>query len=96
VVEGHTVQWLPCVVDGDAHAGRAETSLLMHLAPSLVRRDRLEAGNTTALVELLPDLRALWVQRVSPNGVLGDPRDASAAEGARLFARMLETARRGL
>src|SRR6201999_4401991 len=30
---------------GDAHAGRAETSLQLALAPDLVRRDRAEAGN---------------------------------------------------
>jgi hypothetical protein len=36
----------------------------------------------------MPALRAGGVQAVSPNGVLGDPRGASAAEGRRLLAEL--------
>ena len=74
---------------GDAHAGRAETSLQLALAPDLVRRDRAEAGNTTPIAELMPALRARAVHGVSPNGVLGDPAGASAAEGAAMFGDLL-------
>jgi mycofactocin precursor peptide peptidase len=74
---------------GDAHAGRAETSLQLALAPGLVRLDRAEAGNTTPIAELMPALRATAVKGVSPNGVLGDPAGASAAEGTTMFGELL-------
>ena len=74
---------------GDAHAGRAETSLQLALAPGTVRLDRAEAGNTTPIAELMPALRASAVHGVSPNGVLGDPAGASAAEGAAMFGALL-------
>jgi creatinine amidohydrolase len=73
------------VPGGDAHAGRTETSLMLHLAPSLVRLDDLAAGNTRPVRELLPALRRSGVRAVSPNGVLGDPRGACADEGGRLL-----------
>ena len=74
---------------GDAHAGRAETSLQLALTPDAVRLDRAEAGNTTPIAELMPALRATAVHGVSPNGVLGDPAGASAAEGSAMFADLL-------
>ncbi len=85
--EGRDAAWFPCgVPGGDAHAGRTETSLLLHLAPEAVRTDRSVPGVTAPLGELLPRLRAEGVRAVSPTGVLGDPAGASAAEGARLLA----------
>ncbi len=80
--------WLPRW-HGDAHAGRAETSLQLALAPATVRLDRAEAGNTTRIAELMPVLRAAAVRGVSPNGVLGDPAGASADEGAAMFRDLL-------
>jgi creatinine amidohydrolase len=70
---------------GDAHAGRTETSLMLALAPSEVLLDRAVAGDTRPIAELLPELRAHGVRKVSPNGVLGDPAGASATEGTRLL-----------
>lgn len=80
--------WMPGW-DGDAHAGRAETSLQLALAPGRVRLDRAEPGNTQPITELMPLLRTSSVKAVSPNGVLGDPVGASAAEGAALLGRLL-------
>ena len=80
--------WLPSG-EGDAHAGRAETSLELALAPDRVRPGRAAAGNTRPLTELMPELRRSGVRAVSPNGVLGDPAGASAAEGAALLGRLL-------
>jgi mycofactocin system creatininase family protein len=96
VAEGHQVKWVPCSVRGDAHAGHTETSLLLHLAPWLVRPHRAAPGNTRPIAELLPELRAHGVRRLAPNGVLGDPTNATAADGAALFELMVETARRGI
>lgn len=74
---------------GDAHAGRAETSLQLALAPGAVRLSRAEAGDTHPIAELMPALRASSVRAVSPNGVLGDPAGASAAEGTAALAGLL-------
>ena len=85
--EGRDAAWFPCgVPGGDAHAGRTETSLLLHLAPGSVRTDRSVPGATAPIGDLLPRLRAEGVRAVSPTGVLGDPAGASAEEGARLLA----------
>jgi creatinine amidohydrolase len=74
---------------GDAHAGRAETSLQLALAPHSVRMSRARAGNTRPIADLMPALRASAVKAVSPNGVLGDPAGASAAEGAAMLEDLL-------
>jgi creatinine amidohydrolase len=94
--EGHCVAWVPCTAAGDAHAGRTETCLVLHLAPWLVRPGRAEPGNTRPIADLLPDLRSRGVRPLAPNGVLGDPTGATAAEGAELFEQMVDTAHRGL
>lgn len=73
----------------DAHAGRAETSLMLHLEPSMVRQELVAEGITTPLGELMPKLRAQGVRAVSPSGVLGDPRGANRAEGVRLYDALL-------
>jgi mycofactocin precursor peptide peptidase len=87
--EGRDVAWFPCGVPGaDAHAGRTETSLMLHVEPELVRTDRAVAGDPTPIAELLPRLRAEGVHGVSPTGVLGDPAGATAEEGAALLAAM--------
>jgi creatinine amidohydrolase len=87
--EGRAVAWFPCVAPGaDAHAGRTETSLVLHVEQAGVREDRAVAGETTPVAELLPRLRAEGVRAVSPTGVLGDPAGASAEEGADLLAGM--------
>ena len=77
--------WHASLGDGDAHAGRTETSMMLVLAPSEVLLDRAAAGDTRPIGELVPELRAHGVRKVSPNGVLGDPSGASGAEGARLL-----------
>ena len=87
--EGHDVAWVACATEeADLHAGRTETSLMLHLRPWGVRLDRAEAGNTAPLRELLPRLRAGGVGAVSANGILGDPAGASADEGRQLLERM--------
>jgi mycofactocin precursor peptide peptidase len=84
---------------GDAHAGRTETSLMLALdgeaaTDATARREELaEAGNTAPLVDLIDDLRAGGVAAVSPNGVLGDPAGASAAEGRALLAAAVDDLR---
>lgn len=88
--EGRRVAWVACATeDVDLHAGRTETSLMLHLRPDDVRLDRAEAGNTQPLAEILPAMMAGGVAAVSANGVLGDPAGASAAEGERVLGAMV-------
>ena len=90
VQEGRPVSsWAPAVADGDAHAGRTETSLLLAVAPDAVGDER-PAGDPRPLDEVLEVLRADGVRGVSPNGVLGDAAGASAEEGEALFAGLVE------
>jgi creatinine amidohydrolase len=89
--EGRDVAWCPCSAEGaDAHAGHTETSVLLHLSPSDVRVDELVPGNTAPLAELLPAMRNGGMAAVSEVGVLGDPTTATATEGARIFAEMID------
>ncbi len=75
--------------ESGAHAGESETSLLMALEGQLVEADRLVPGYTgpTGEKEL-----ALILEKGMPaltsNGVLGDPRRASADKGRRYLERM--------
>ncbi len=92
--EGHDVAVLvPLLSGADAHAGRAETSLMLHLAPELVSMDVARPGNSTPIGELLPRLREGGTGAVSPSGVLGDPTGATAAEGVRLLEELVRYAR---
>jgi mycofactocin precursor peptide peptidase len=74
---------------GDAHAGATETALLLHLDPGAVRLDRLEVGEMQPVGELMERLRVSGVRSVSPNGVLGDPRGATAVQGRRLLDELI-------
>ena len=47
-----------------------------------------KAGRTEPLVDLIDELRANGVRTVSPNGVLGDPRSATANHGKALLTRL--------
>jgi mycofactocin precursor peptide peptidase len=76
-----------CVAD--AHAGRFETSLLLAVAPALVRLDLATAGETRPLAEIMPALRSSGVRAVSSSGVLGDPSGASAEEGETLLGLLV-------
>jgi len=71
--------------DGDAHAGRTETSMLLHLAPARVRMASAVPGDTRPLAEIWPLLRAGGVRAVSESGVLGDPAGATAGAGLALL-----------
>jgi creatinine amidohydrolase len=72
------------------HAGEVETAFLLHAAPELVHTDAYTA-NYIARVEqpelLKPEgshANFAWLTKdIAPSGVLGDPRAATAANGAR-------------
>jgi creatinine amidohydrolase len=77
------------VADGeDWHANNAETSLMLAIAPELVRPSELRRADdpdrTAGLVFSHP------VNRTSTNGVTGTPSVASAASGRRAFEWMVD------
>lgn len=80
--------WWPRIPDGDAHAGDSETSMMLAIAPDLVRMHRAEVGNTEPLADILDEMREGGVRAVSANGVLGDPRHASASHGRNLLTHL--------
>lgn len=89
--EARDAAWWPCAVAGsDAHAGHAETSLLLHLSPEEVRVDRWRPGNRAPLAELMAPMRRGGVAAVSKVGILGDPTTATAADGKRIFVQLVD------
>jgi creatinine amidohydrolase len=79
----------------DWHVNRAEPSLMLAIAPALVREERIadadDDDRTQNLVVSHP------VNRTSLNGVTGRPSEASLDQGAELFQWMVEDlATRGL
>ena len=81
--EGRDVRaWGPSW-DGDAHAGRTETSVLLALGRPV--GEERPVGATEPLAELMPAMTAGGVRAVSASGVLGDARGASKEEGIALL-----------
>ncbi|WP_417625945.1 creatininase family protein [Pararhodobacter aggregans] len=86
--------WLTCWAEAVAaaggsaasvggHADIAETSLMLHIKPEAVRPSRIEAGRPGLMTRA--ELDIMWrdgLPAVSPNGILGDARGASAGIGA--------------
>jgi len=64
------------------HADIAETSLMEYLHPEWVERDRAEAGTKREMIEGLAEkIIRDGFKSVTPNGILGDARNASAEIG---------------
>jgi creatinine amidohydrolase len=71
--------------DGDdVHANRAETALMMHIAPEFVHLDRIGDADDPDRTESLVFRYTAPV--LSTNGVTGRPSEATADLGAKLFA----------
>ncbi|WP_226013256.1 creatininase family protein [Halomicrobium salinisoli] len=74
------------------HGGPKETALVQHLADELVRDDRLSAARDGGVVDVttndtIVDGARTYYDAIdnTPNGVVGDQTDATAAKGERLF-----------
>jgi creatinine amidohydrolase len=86
---------------GLMHACEAETSMMMALLPEAVRRERLAEAHGPASTRVEGQPPALALRRsfrdLSPSGVIGDARAATAEKGERLLeaisARMAEVLR---
>jgi creatinine amidohydrolase/Fe(II)-dependent formamide hydrolase-like protein len=79
----------------DIHGGFAETSLMLHLAPELVRADLAEPGGLEVgarygglrrLTLEGPVWTAWLTDDLTVNGIVGDPRAATAEAGAAIAA----------
>lgn len=89
--EGRDVGWCSCSAENaDAHAGHTETSVLLHISPADVWIDERVPGNSAPLGQLMPAMRQGGMAAVSDVGILGDPTTATAEEGARIFAEMVD------
>jgi mycofactocin system creatininase family protein len=89
--EGRDVGWCSCTAENsDAHAGHTETSVLLHISPTDVWVDERLPGNSAPLAQLMPQMRQGGVAAVSELGVLGDPTTATAEDGKRILAEMVD------
>ena len=87
---------------GDFHAGEAETALILHLAPELVKMDRAETryvdpkehfGLTAATPDIFKAGEAIVgfdLKAKFPEGVMGDPSVATAETGKAMFEQIVE------
>jgi len=79
---------------GLMHACEAETSMVMALRPDMVRLDRIEAAHGPASTRVAGQPVGLALRRpfdaISPSGVIGDARTASAEKGEKLLAAIAE------
>jgi len=85
----------------EIHAGRDETSVMLALAPDLVRRDRMTglkpspAGAAPRAMVLDPATSWPWSsddRRIAESGVIGDAAAASVDHGKAIVARVVDAA----
>jgi creatinine amidohydrolase/Fe(II)-dependent formamide hydrolase-like protein len=83
----------------EIHAGRDETSVMMVLAPDLVRRERIaelkNPPDAAAVRETILDPTVSWPWssgdlRLADLGVIGDPRAAGIEHGQAIIQRVVE------
>jgi creatinine amidohydrolase/Fe(II)-dependent formamide hydrolase-like protein len=83
----------------EIHAGKDETSVMLALAPELVRRERLGElkaqpdGGSVRTTILDPGTSWPWSSgdaRLAENGVIGDAAQASAEHGKAIVSRVVE------
>lgn len=85
----------------DIHAGKTETSMMLAVAPQLVRSDLMAqlknppAGDAVRKMMFQDGVTWPWTsndERIADMGVIGDPRAASAELGRHLVDHAVETA----
>lgn len=85
----HTIHYWHMMNSEFDHAGEVETSLLLAIAPELVRMDRA-APNSKRLSKSKAAYRSITnapgsFPKITGNGVWGDPRNATAQKGNKLI-----------
>lgn len=84
---------------GVGHACEFETSLMMHIAPNLVKEDEIVAGENQktfgwAEADMLRGAKANLYRsmyEMTPNGVFGDPTRASAKKGEQISSLVVQS-----
>ena len=85
----------------EIHAGKDETSVMLVLAPELVRRKAMatlkppRGGDATKALVFDPAVSYPWSSddpRLAASGIMGDARRATAAQGEIIIARVVESA----
>jgi creatinine amidohydrolase len=85
----------------EIHGGKNETSMMLAIAPQLVRRDQIAQlkntpdGKTIRQTVLDPAVSWPWTtndKRIADIGVIGDAQAASAEFGERIIDHVIETA----
>ncbi len=85
----------------DVHGGAAETSIMLALAPDLVRSDMIASARPVPVHDdvaaLIFDRGVTWPwrtddPRLAQTGIIGDPAAASAERGRAMVERMVEAA----
>ena len=71
-----------------AHSGEWETSLMLALRPEQVKMDQAAEGFVGELSEIMARVFD-GIQNLDENGVLGDPRPATAEAGRKYFEEMV-------
>jgi creatinine amidohydrolase len=77
--------------ESGGHAGELETSIMMALEPALVAHDRLAPGYLGSMGER--EIRIIFekgMPGLTENGILGDPRKASAERGELYLERITD------
>ncbi len=86
----------------DVHGGARETSVMLALAPDLVRRDLIAGAEQPpvpdSVAALIFDRGVTWPwrtddPRLARTGIIGDPREASLERGRAMVDSMIEAAR---
>ena len=98
---GALISPVPDVGVPEIHAGKDETSVMLALAPGLVRREAMAAleaskdGDAIRDIILDPAASFAWTSediRLAASGVIGDARAASAGHGQAIVERIIEAA----
>jgi creatinine amidohydrolase len=100
----HPAAWVesdPTATVPELHAGKNETSMMLTIAPHLVRREHIAQLNTSstgdAVRTTILDQAVTWPwttrdQQIADMGVIGNPKAASAEFGERLLNQVAEKA----
>jgi creatinine amidohydrolase len=72
------------------HSGEFETSLMLTVRPDLVAMDEAQPGYVGDSLKIAAVIYEKGFRAVTENGVLGDPRNASAASGEAYLAALTD------
>jgi creatinine amidohydrolase len=76
--------------EAGAHSGEFETSVMLSVHPELVAMDKAEPGYVGDQLGIARVVFEKGFRAVTENGILGDPRDASAANGEAYMEAMTD------